>query len=237
MIQIVADTVPAEAAMLWSYVATDDVLCHRCITEVCEQEREKQIHEAMRREIADAFKQVCLPVFEDSFLRPLLASLDILDEYANEPPLVLSEEDGLAYITYPTLLFPMIGPATKLGALFDERSCFDKFRLGVLERYGSNMHVFHDKLVDTVNGLQDWPAEFGRICHLSDLLNELRGKPIPRKHSYPGFFENIFPSYLAVLHANNENTSYYLSTVELLALCKCAKVNVVIVRRFGHTIE
>ena len=58
-----------------------------------------------------------------------------------------------------------------------------------------------------------------------------------RSGPFAGFLESIFSSYVSALTDTDQGTNYYLSTAELLALCKCAKQNVIILRRLGNDLE
>ena len=78
---------------------------------------------------------------------------------------------------------------------------------------------------------------WGNVCQVGDLLNTLQNSTTPRSGPFPGFFPSIFPRYVAALTDTESVTDYYLSTVELLALCKCAKQNVIIVRRLDDDLE
>ena len=99
------------------------------------------------------------------------------------------------------------------------------------------MEVFRDKFLDVIQGLALDVPMWGDVCQVGDLLNELQSSVSPRSGPYGGFFESIFPSYVAALTDIDKRTNYYLSTVELLALCKCAKQNVIIVRRINNNLE
>ena len=125
----------------------------------------------------------------------------------------------------------MNGPSTKYQALFDQRAIFEKYRVELLERYGAQMEVFREKFLDVIQGLDLDGHWWGNVCQVADLLNELQNCSRPRSGPFSGFFESVFPSYLGALTDSENGTNYYLSTVELLALCICAKQNVIIVRR------
>ena len=131
----------------------------------------------------------------------------------------------------------MIGPATKYQALFDERPMFQKFRVELLERYGARMEVFRDKFLDVIQGVEMDGPMWENVCQVADLLNELQNSSSPRSGPFHGFFESIYSSYVAAVTDADNGTNYYLSTVELLALCKRAKQNVIIVRRFNNELE
>ena len=54
-----------------------------------------------------------------------------------------------------------------------------------------------------------------------------------RAGSVPDFVEDLYPSYLATLTCHR--TNYYLSPLELVLVCQCARKNVVIARRDVET--
>ena len=101
---------------------------------------------------------------------------------------------------------------------------------GEVERCGvSNFDSLHAMVVDIVGGM-DHLSEIASITRFCDALREAQGgglarPPIP----ITNFFPQAYPPYLAAL----SNEAYYLSDVELLALCRCAATNVVI---FKHNL-
>ena len=95
------------------------------------------------------------------------------------------------------------------------------------------MDVFREKFLDVIKGIQILGSHWGDICRVADLLNELQNSTIPRSGPFPGFFRSLFPIYVDALSDTESRTNYYLSTVELITLCRCAITNVVIVRRFS----
>ena len=222
-----------EARRVWGGVSSDVDLHQRCLAEVDRQETAKNQQNEIRQQVVQAFSAICVDTCERIVLRPLLLALDLLDEFESEAPYYVSETDGQAYITFPDVLFPVIGPATKYLALFDQRPCFQKFRVDLLERYGARMVVFREKFLDVIHGLEVIGPHWADICRVADLLNELQDCCVPRSGPFPGFFGTFFPSYVAALSDKESPTDYYLSTVELIALCKCTNRNVIIVRRFA----
>ena len=97
------------------------------------------------------------------------------------------------------------------------------------------MEVFRDKFVDVIHGLELEGPVWGDVCRVADLLNILRSSGEPRSGPLPGLLRNLFPSYVSAI--TDMGANYYLCTVEILALCKCAGQNVIIVRRLGNALE
>ena len=99
-------------------------LFQRCLQEVEQQQTAKEEQNQLRQDIVQAFSKICVESCEHTIIRPLLEALDLLDDSECESPYYLSESNGQLYITFPGIPAPMIGPATKYQALFDERPIF-----------------------------------------------------------------------------------------------------------------
>ena len=103
----------AEARQVWDKVRTVVILFERCVNEVKHQEALKEEQDRLRQAIVQAFSNICVERCEHTVIRPLLAALDLLDDFESESPYSVSESDGQLYITFPGIPAPMIGPATK----------------------------------------------------------------------------------------------------------------------------
>ena len=174
----------AETSQVWKKVSTDVRLFQRCINEVNEQQTAKEEQNQLRQAIVQAFSKICVESCEEAVIRPLLAALDLLEEFECESPYYMSESNGQLYITFPSIPAPMIGPATKYQALFDERPIFQKFRVELLERYGARMEVFRDKFLDVIQGLDLDGPMWGDVCQVGDLLNELQDSISPVSYTH-----------------------------------------------------
>ena len=177
---LTTDALTKEARRVWDKVSCEVEMHQRCLAEVAHQENALARQNELRREIVEAFSEICVDSCECIVRRPLLLALDLLDEFESEAPFHVSETDGQAYITYPDIPFPMIGHATKYRALFDPRPMFQKFRVGLLERYGVRMDVFREKFLDVIKGIQILGSNRGDICRVANLLSELQESTIPR---------------------------------------------------------
>ena len=161
----------------------------------------------------------------------------MLEEFESASPYYRSETDGQLYLEFPNLPAPMMGPTTKYHALFDARAMFQPCREALLQRYGARMTVFRDKFLDVIQGVEMDGPLWENVVQLADLLNELQNSNKPRSGPFEGFFASIYSSYIAALTAADNERDYYLSTLELLALCNCRKQNVVIVRRLDNQLH
>ena len=63
---------------------------------------------------------------------------------------------------------------------------FQTFRVALLERDGARMDVFREKFLDVIKGIQILGPNWGDICRVADLLNELRNSTIPRSGPFSG---------------------------------------------------
>ena len=121
---LTTDALTKEARRVWDKVTCEVEMHQRCLAEVAHQETALARQNELRREIVQAVSAICVDSCERIVLRPLLLALDLLDEFESEAPYHVSETDGQAYVTYPDIPFPMIGPATTYRALFDPPQCF-----------------------------------------------------------------------------------------------------------------
>ena len=121
-----SDSTPltAEIRQLWNKVDSDVRLWQKCLGEVNEQQTAMEEQKHLRQAIVQAFSAICVESCEESVIKPLLAALDLLDDFQRESPYYASESDGRLYITYPGVPAPMNGPSTKYQALFDQRAIF-----------------------------------------------------------------------------------------------------------------
>ena len=163
-----SEPLTAEARQVGDKVSTDVILFQRCVNEVDHPQTLKEEQNRLRQAIVQTFSNICVERCEHTVIRPLLAALDLLDDFESESPYSVSESDGQLYITFPGIPAPMIGPATKYQALFDERPIFQKFRVALLERYGARMEVFRDKFLDVIQGLDMDGPMWGDVCQMGD---------------------------------------------------------------------
>ena len=109
---------------MWEKVSCDVALCQRCFNEVEEQEAAKEIEYQLRQAVVHAFSKICVESCEATVIRPLMAALDLLEEFESASPYYRSEADGQLYDEFPNQPAPRMGPTTKYHALFDARSMF-----------------------------------------------------------------------------------------------------------------
>ena len=118
----------------------------------------------------------------------------------------------------------------KLQALLSPDSEYGMLcRQGVLERFGKdNFGMLSDRIADILGQdsfCDELSARMNDLQALCDKLREAAVIPSDAIHELPQeLFLQIFPKYVQAM----SRTNYYLSPEELLALCYCLKLNVVI---------
>ena len=204
-----------EDRMIWEDLSADARLRNMCVDYVRHQDELYNNFLAKRMEVLDAFEPLCDRDFEDTFVRPLLNTLGLLEEYA-EAPVTIAGRPGVR---------------TKLDALFEAGPDGRKFRQGVLEYCGvENFHVLFDAVSDLVGAmLGDLPVP---LFDFMEKLARARGLHMDlRVGRVPPFMDDLYPSYLdSMTKQTRRGGSYFLSPLELLLVCQCARKNVVIVK-------
>ena len=149
-------------------------------------------------------------------LCPLFLSLGLLEEYCQEP-CDLDDE-------HPELL-------TKFSALLVASPVSLKLRKSIVEHCGvSNFDVLQMKVQDIV-GEMEWREEAAPLFSFCELLSRAQLASVSDlPQPFPDFFERIYPCYLSAIVSQED---YYLSDLELIALCKCTNTNSVV---FKHDI-
>ena len=122
-------TVREEGLMVWAEVCKVPDLRQRCIETVLEQEA---TYAALRRErnhVVQVFRQLCVRALEHTFLRPLLSSLGLLEEFC-------------------LTAFVLPGSPTvrnKFDALFVHENQTSRLHQSIVEHCGvSNFHVLKE---------------------------------------------------------------------------------------------
>ena len=120
--------------MIWDDMRADARVRTMCVDYVRHQQQLYDDFFAKRMELLDAFEPLCDRAFAQSFVRPLLSTLGILEAFTDAP---------VAISGHP-------GVRTKFDALFLAGPDGRRFRQGVVEYCGvDNFHV----LLDAVSGL------------------------------------------------------------------------------------
>ena len=73
----------SESDMVWQEIMKDDALKTACVNAALEQEVTHASFLQKRLEVVSSFAAVCIEAFRDTFVRPLLLSLGLLEEFAN----------------------------------------------------------------------------------------------------------------------------------------------------------
>eukprot|EP00959_Pyramimonas_sp_CCMP1952_P452747 9467105-Pyramimonas_sp.AAC.1 len=153
---------------------------------------------------------------KDMFLRPLLTRMGILGDYE-------CVGDGGHW------KIDVVGADTELG---------QHYRRGIVEYFGmNNVDTFLTHFNNTVADLQDANVDRAFRAGVGDfvgLVEEARahapvvdaGESVLVQEPFEDFFALVYPCYLEALCSDG----YYLSDLELLLLCECARLNAVIVR-------
>ena len=218
----------AEGETLWELVSADNALSSMCITWLRQQRALHGLYEDQKAVVVKAFGAVCLQSLGESFVRPLLASIGIFDGFHGEVAYHTNRHDGMKYVRgTQDVLFPLDGPASKYDALFDLRPQFDVLRKAVVESLGSTslkFKIFHSKVIDTIESMREEVGAMDALVNFSECVLRLCNLSQPTDEAFPGFFEEMYPFYVEALQSNG----YFLSDIELLAVCQCARVNVII---------
>ena len=133
------------------------------------------------------------------------------------------------HLTSKTWLFDLDNTLYPLNS-----GLFDQIRARIadylVERCGvDNFSVLQDKVADII-GNMEWSADADPIFKFGELLTTVQMANLPKAaEPIPNFFSLVFPVYVAAMM----DDKYYLSDIELLALCKCTDTNVVI---FKHNV-
>ena len=185
-----------------------------CVSALRDQRDVDKKFMVARNKVVDAFGTLCTRNLEHCFLRPLLTHLGLLESFESTAACV-----------------PGVGDEkSKYDALFYGDALGVKYRRSVVETAGvSNFQVLHMKVQDIVGEMeeiQDAEHVFAFAQAVHEAADEAQNvEMIDRQEPFHNFFERVYPSYLdAISKAHN----YFLSDLELLALCRCAKVNVVV---------
>ena len=194
-----------EELLVWEELQRDRALLGLCVdTAVARAERRHVFNEKRQRMVA-AFGTVCIEPLRESVVRPLLLSLDLLDDYCNE-------ESCLG--------------CSKYDALFQRRPEAKLYQQGVIESCGvDNLRNLLAKVQDVVGGLLEWSIQVERVFDFTACVEEASAAvPTEDAEPFPNFFARLFPVYVAAM----SRKEYNLSDLELLALCRCAQQSVVI---------
>jgi len=127
--------VDTESRMLWAEVQRRPGLLQKCLHKVVQEEQHYSELQQKRREVSTAFACLCTRLLEHSFLRPLLASLGILETYMGTP----CDVHACPHVH------------TKYDALFEPCPEGRLFRQSIVEYCGvQNFHVLLEKVQDVV---------------------------------------------------------------------------------------
>ena len=88
----------AETRKVWEKVDSDVSLWQKRLGEVTQQQTATEEQKQLRQAIVQAFSAICVESCEDAVIKPLLAALDLLEDFQSESPYYASESDGRLYI-------------------------------------------------------------------------------------------------------------------------------------------
>ena len=173
---------------------------------VIERSREAVVHAqemiarfaTKRAELVTAFSGTCIEALRDTFIVPLLRSLNVLEEYLYT-----------AWEPY----------GTKLDALFGEGPECRHLRQGVLEYHGFEQLILFRA---QVHGIVEQWEDFAHLAAIENFSAKLEAAVqaiyVDPAEPFPSFFAEAYHSFLEVMA--NIDGQYYLSDTELLALCR-----------------
>ena len=205
----------AEGNMIWQRLQQNSPsLAQQCVNATRSEHVSHMRFTATRKFLGYEFAKLCVRKLENSFVRPLLAKLGLLHEYETTMVSIPGEACVLS----------------KFEVLFSEGQQADKLHQSIVEHCGvSHFDVLAEKVAVIASGMElcvDTERIFN-LCKAVDDAHDTR-YTIPSE-PFPDFFEQTYPSYLEAMSV--VMPQYYLSDVELLALCRCASTNVVIFQR------
>jgi len=200
-----------EEELIWNEVLRTPQLLEACVAKVQQESEMYARFEQKRSEVVAAFSLLCTRSLEHSFIRPLLACLDI--NYCNSP----WSAEGCPRIQ------------TKFDALFEECGDSHRFRQGVVESLGvDQFKVLLEKVQDVFQYMEYCEAAepvFDFCSLLRDAATEFDMSA--QQAPFEFFLRRTFP---CVQRAIIQNQDYYLSDLELLLLCRCSERNVAIIK-------
>ena len=199
-----------ESNTVWAEILRNSpALALQCVDAARSEHQRYELFSAARADIVNEFAKLCVRTLEHTFVRPLLGYLGMLEEY----------EQGFTEVP------GYVVEVSKLDALFVEGAHRKKLLQGVVERCGvDNFDILFEKVSDLVGGME-LGEETECIFKFGQSLNEAQDSRFIRSSEpFPHFFQQIYPSYLDALCSS----TYYLSDVELLALCRCTQTNIAI---------
>ena len=126
-----------EARLVWDEITrTNPPLAQLCVEVAASEQRTYEEFMVVRGNAISEFAMLCIPSLEQSFVRPLLVHLDLLEEYERE------QAEGCD------------AAVSKLKALFTPGAHRKRLLQGVVERCGvSNFDSLHAMVVDIVGGM------------------------------------------------------------------------------------
>ena len=199
-----------EAMNIWRQVSAVPDLRERCVARVLEAHQQYEALRQKREAILTAFAHVCRRTLEHIFLRPLLLSLDLFEDFCNTP----CEVRGSPEIS------------TKFDAIFTESEAGETFRRSILESCGvGRFHVLSERVRDVVAEME-WTSEADGVFAFCDALGAIGPEESEaHRRPFPNFLSLVYPAYLRAITTDD---NYFLSDLELLLLARCARTNVVI---------
>ncbi len=177
-------TVREEDLMVWAKVCKVPDLRQRCVQEVLEQEATYAAFRQERNHVAQVFRQLCVRALEHTFLRPLLSSLGLLEEFC-------------------LTAFVLPGSPTvrnKFDALFVHENHTSRLHQSIVEHCGvSNFHVLKERVAHIVGDMH-WSSEAQPVFAFCDVLTQAQRFNVgDSQEPFPNFLEKMYSSYLAAL--------------------------------------
>ena len=183
----------------------------------------RNVFEEKRTAVVEAFRALCRQDLKELFLAPLLTSMGVKELYFDE--VELAEISGLPR-----------------GCMKIDVACVDcaqgaRYRRSIVEYLGTeNLQSLLEKVEDVVGQLDGDDIERVQdVFRFADVVKDAQRyassaeawKPVLENPPFANFFELVYPRYLDAMASEG----YFLSDLELMLLCECAKRNGVIVQR------
>ena len=147
-----------EGRLIWQHILhTSPGLANTLIQANETEIQAYEMFKVARRRVVDAFGVLCVRSLEFKFLRPLLLSLDMLDDFCQNSVHMEGRDETMS----------------KFDAMFTSSEISVALRQSVVEHCGvDNFSVFLDKVADIIGGME-WSEEATPIFNFGDLLTSV----------------------------------------------------------------
>ena len=210
-----------EERRIWENVKQDRQLFHSCLAAVTEEHRKKTVFAQKRLAVVESFRALCREDLKEIFLAPLLSSMGLKESYFEE--MEMEDVAGLPR-----------------GCMKIDVACVDcaqgaRYRQSIVEYLGTqNFQELLYRVNDVVQHVGENDIErvadvfrFAEVVTDAQRYAEDAWQPVLEHAPFADFVDLVYPRYLDAMASDG----YYLSDLELMLLCECARRNAVFVHR------